>query len=237
MKRTLLTVALCIQVSTGCVVLSEGEDSRLHVTWDLVEGDANAQASCPPDAITVAIVSEPLDDGDFSLGDGDEVYDLFDCGDHIGRTGALAPGGYDVWVNILDADSNLLAQSGYQEVTLGPGEELALSYELSLDRGSFGLTWTITDGARTLGCGDVNAGEVRVASTLVSDEGTTYDDAFACVDRQAVTPGLPLGAYGVAVTLLDGKRVPMHAPFEIDASLDFGNAFVDLGNFQFVLEE
>lgn len=237
MKRTLVTVALCIQASTGCVVMSEGEDSRLNVTWDLVEGDDNAQASCSAEAITAEVVSEPLDDGDISLGDGDEVYDLFDCGEHIGRTGALAPGRYDVWVNILDSGGDLLAQSSYQEVALGPGEELALAYEISLDRGSFGLTWTITDGSRTLGCSGVNAGKVWVTSTLVSDGGTTYDDPFACTDGQAVTPGLALGAYDVAVTLVDGLGVPMHEPFEIESSLDFGNAFVDLGDFQFVLEE
>jgi hypothetical protein len=117
------------------------------------------------------------------------------------------------------------------------GEQRALSYEISLDRGSFGLTWTIADDGRSARCADVNAGEVRVASTLVGPDGTTYDDFFSCIDGEAITPGLVLGDYRVGVTLVDGARASLHQPLLIEASLDFGNAFVDLGSVEFALEE
>jgi hypothetical protein len=226
--------------SAGCVVVqSDGDepDGNLQVTWNLVAGDDNAPASCPPGVVTAAVVAEPVGDGDEILGDGDEIYDLFDCPDGSGRTGSLPAGQYVVWVDIYDRAGALVAQSGAQDVVLGAGEQRALMYEISLDRGSFGLTWSISDGVRATSCAAVNAGEVQVASTLAGPDGTTYDDFFSCADGTAVTPGLPLGDYRVAVTLVDGARVSLHQPLVIEESLDFGNAFVDLGNVEFALEE
>jgi hypothetical protein len=220
-------------------VQSDGDepDGNLHVTWNLVAGDDNALAACPPGAVTAAVVAEPVGDGDELLGDGDEIYDLFDCAGGSGRTGSLPSGRYVIWVDIYDRTGVLVAQSGAQDVVLDAGEQRALVYEISLDRGSFGLTWSISDGVRATTCAAVNAGEVQVASTLAGPGGTTYDDFFSCADGTAVTPGLPLGDYRVGVTLVDGARVSLHQPLVIEKSLDFGNAFVDLGNVEFALEE
>jgi hypothetical protein len=236
MNRTMLIAALCVQASAGCVVTSQGEDSRVRVRWNLVAGDDNAPAACPPGVVTAAVVAEPVSDGDDTLGDGDEIYDLFDCVDGSGRTDALPSGRYDIWVDIYDDADRLVAQSGLQEVVLGVGEQRDLVYEISLDRGSFGLSWSISDGASSTTCAAVNGGEVWVASTLAGPSGTSFDDFFRCTDGQAVTPGLPLGDYRVAVTLVDGVRLPLHQPLVLETALDFGNAFVDLGHIDFALE-
>lgn len=219
------------------MVTSDEPESRLQVTWNLVAGDDNAPANCPPGAVTAAVVAEPVSDGDNLLGDGDEIYDLFDCAGISGRTDPLPAGSYEIWVDIYDRANVLVAQSGLQDVVLGVGEQRALAYEISIDRGSFGLSWSISDGVRSTSCAAVNAGEVQVASTLVGPDGTTYDDFFSCADGTAVTPGLPLGSYRVGVTLVDGARAPLHQLLLIDASLDFGNAYVDLGSVEFALEE
>ncbi|HWN65994.1 MAG TPA: hypothetical protein VNM90_00075 [Haliangium sp.] len=240
MKRMMLVTTLwplCALQSAGCVVISEEPDSRLLVTWNLVTGDDNAPAACPPGAVTAAVVAEPVGDGDDFIGDGDEIYDLFDCAAGSGRTEPLPSGRYDVWVDIYNRVDQLVAQSGLQGVNLGVGEQRELAYELSIDRGSFGLTWSISDGVRATSCAAVNAGEVQVASTLVGPGGTTYDDFFSCTQGEAVTPGLPLGEYRVGVTLVDGARASLHQPLVIEGSLDFGNAFVDLGSVEFALEE
>lgn len=239
LSRMMLIAAFgaCAHASAACVVTSDDPDSHLQITWNLVAGDANAPSACPPGAVTAAVVAEPVSDGDNTFGDGDEIEDLFDCIDGAGETAPLPSGHYEVWVDILDRDNLLVAQSGLQEVVLGVGEKRGLVYEISVDRGSFGLTWAISDGVRTASCGEVNAGEVRVASTLVGAGGTTYDDFFSCTDSQAITPGLPLGEYQVGVTLVDGARASLHEPLVIETSLEFGNAFVDLGSIEFVLEE
>jgi hypothetical protein len=240
LSRMMLIAAVgaCAHASAACVVTSgDDPDSRLVVTWNLVAGDSNAPSACPPGAVTAAVVAEPVSDGDNTFGDGDEIQDVFYCIDGAGETAPLPSGHYEVWVDILDRDNLLVAQSGLQEVVLGVGEKRGLVYEISVDRGSFGLTWAISDGVRTASCGEVNAGEVQVASTLVGPGGTTYDDFFSCTAGQALTPGLPLGDYQVGVTLVDGVRAPLNQPLVIEASLDFGNAFVDLGSVEFVLEE
>ena len=237
MTRTMIITALCLLGSTGRVVTTEGEDSRVRVTWNLVEGADNAPSACPRGVVTAAVVSEPINDGDSTIGDGDEIYDLFDCAARIGQTGALPAGRYEVWVDIYDTADRLVAQSSSQVVDLGMGEQRDIVYDISLDHGSFGLGWTISDGRRSLSCSQVNGQEVWVASALVGPNGTTYDDFFQCVDGQAVTAALPLGAYDVGVTLVDGARQAMHEPLVIEASLDWGNAFVDLGSIDFALEE
>jgi hypothetical protein len=237
MKRLMLITALCAHASVACVVTSDDPDSRLHVTWNLVAGDENAPSACPPGVVTAAVVAEPLSDGDDRFGDGDEILDLFDCALRSGWTDPLPSGRYSIWVDVYNRAEQLVAQSSAQELVLGVGEQRALDYEISLDRGSFGLTWSITDGARSTSCADVNAGEVRVASTLVSPAGTSYDDFFLCTAGQAITPGLPLGDYRLAVSLVDGARASLHAPLVIEAALEFGNAFVDLGSIDFALEE
>jgi hypothetical protein len=238
-SKMMLIAALPLLASAGCVVHSDGDepDSRLTVTWNLVAGDDNAPAACPTGAVTAAVVAEPIGDGDNLLGDGDEIYDLFDCDAGPGRTGPLPSGRYEIWVDIYGRAQELLAQSGSQDVSLGAGEQRALAYEISIDRGSFGLAWSISDGVSTSSCAAVNAGEVHVASTLVGPGGTTYDDFFSCLDGVAVTPGLPLGSYRLGVTLVDGARASLHAPLVIEESLDFGNAFIDLGSIEFALED
>jgi hypothetical protein len=233
----IIITALCALAGTGCVVTTEGEDSRVRATWNLLAGSSNAPSACPRGVNTAAVVAEPLDDGDGALGDADEIYDLFDCSARTGQTGALAPGRYEIWIDIYDTGNRLVAQSRPQRVDLGMGDERDLVYEISLDHGSFGLGWTISDGRRVLSCSQVSGSEVWVASALVGANGTTYDDFFRCVDGQAVTPALPLGAYDVSVALVDGARQTMHEPLVIESSLDWGNAFVDLGSVDFALEE
>jgi hypothetical protein len=237
MKRLMFITALCAHASAACVVTSDDPDSRLQVTWNLVAGDDNAPSACPPGVVTATVVAEPLSDGDDTFGDGDEILDIFDCAVRSGWTDPLPSGRYLIWVDIYDRAEQLVAQSGAQELILGVGEQRALEYEISLDRGSFALTWSISDGVRGASCAEVNAGEVRVASTLVRPDGTSYDDFFPCTDGQAITPGLALGEYRVAVSLVDGARASLHAPLVIEAALEFGNAFVDLGSIDFALEE
>ncbi len=228
---------VALLVASGCVVTSETRDSQLEVSWTLVSGDDNRPTACGAGVATVALVSEPLDDGDALLGDGDETYDLFDCANGFGVTGRLAPGNYDIWIDVLDPSGALVAQSGYQTISLGFDESLDVGFDVSLDRGSFGLTWSLTDGLGVLSCSQVNGQELLVASTLVGPDSTGYDDYFSCVDGQAVTPGLPLGDYDISLVLLDGVGAAMHAPVEIQESLDIGNDFKDLGNFEFQLQE
>ncbi|ACY12779.1 hypothetical protein [Haliangium ochraceum] len=240
MSLAAMSLAAMSLAGSGCVVvtdMADEDDSRLSITWGLQAGDDNAPAACPPGA-TVAVISEPLDDGDYGLGDGDEIYDLYDCVDRAGVTGPLPPGSYDVWIDVIDeSGERLLAQSNFETATLGFGELRALDYDISLDRGSFYVTWELADDVRALSCAEASAGELRVDSRPELAPGASFEDFFSCSDGQALTPGLPLGDYRVVLGLVDDKRESVAAPEVLDGAIEFGNAFVDLGHFVFTLAD
>jgi hypothetical protein len=213
--------------ATGCIIVSDDDDETgyFNVSWNLTEGANDTTAStCPGD--TVEVVSERVG--------GTQFVDLYDCVDGSGETAALPLGDYNVWVNVKQGDT-LMAQSflGTASIDLD-GETVPIGFDIAIDGGYFGLTWSMTDDLADLTCGDVGAGGVSVLSTLIGPN-TGIDDIFDCTDGSATTPKLDLGDYTIVVSLLDAvDDSVLGASMPRETSLDYGNELNDLGNFEFV---
>lgn len=244
MRTFIETALLCMvlaQAGTACVTSSSGSSdgnmdtdaTALQVTWNLVEGAANAVTECP--AATARIGAEPIDDGDDFLGDGDEIYTDFDCTSTTGTIDDIPPGIYLVWVEVLDETDEMVAQSGSQEIEIRAGESASLEYTLSLDHGSIGLQWRITDGAAPLTCAEAGAVGIWVVSTR-EDSGEKFYDSLDCIDGAGSTRGLPVGNYQVEISLLDERNLAIGQSVSLQASIDFGSDYEDLGEVELVIE-
>lgn len=247
MKQLVLSMPFCLllaQMSAACVIEeseSEGSGSSpaprvtsLQVAWDLVVGDLNATAACPEAAASVQIVVEPLGDGSDAFGDGDELDVGFSCADTAGVIEGVSPGPHLVWVDIIDAEGALLAQSGTREVQVTAGARAELAYTISLDRGQLGLAWTITDGDATISCEDAGAATIWVVSTH-EDTGEELYDSFPCADGQGGTRGLPIGSYRGEILLLDQRNIAIGPPYVFQGVIEFGNDYHDLGTVELQL--
>ena len=263
MKNLVLATLLCsgmAQLGTGCLIVGDDDNNNpppppppdameapdaepppppetgdIQVTWTLLAGDAQEAVPCPPYGVDIVVIADP--DPEVS---GDEAPFMFDCVAGEGLAVELDPAIYDVWVELLDADGNLIAQSDIQEeVPLNPNQQVDLEFIFSLDRGRFAFTWTIIDGGQPATCQDVGAEEVGLLLTVA---GTTFADdyLFSCEAGEGVTDPLPIAdEYVGDIDLLDNSTSPPTVLGSADAAnmtLDYGNHFNDLGNFQFTVE-
>jgi hypothetical protein len=264
MKNFVLTALLCGSVAQlgGCIIVGDdgGSDpppppppdanepppdanepppgpGEFLVTWILLGGEVvggvQGEVTCPPNGVDIRITADPLD----TTGP-DEVF-LYLCTDGTAPADELEPGAYDVWVDLLDADENLIAQSDIQAgLVVDFDEVIPLDIEFSVDAGKFIFTWTITDDGVPTTCDDAGAEEVGLLLTVA---GTTFADdyLFPCEADQGVTRPLPIAdAYVGDIDLLDNSTVPPRVLGSADAAnmtLDYGNHLNDLGNFEFVL--
>jgi hypothetical protein len=234
MKKLVFAALLCggiAQLGTGCIITSSDPDEPIYydgtisASWTLVSGDANVQVGCPDGATTIEVVTENVDTGN-------QIVDQFDCVDGGGVI-ERAPGTYDIWTRLTD-DTALLtyAQSTLVTVSVEAGVDTPADFTFSIDRGSFYLTWDITDAGNPAGCDIADIGDVSVTSTVVGDPGTFYDDVTPCAQYEFTTPGLPLDSYVVSVALLDAaNELAVYVADPVEADIEYGNHFNDLGNF------
>jgi hypothetical protein len=267
MKKLVLATLLCGSVAQlgGCIIVGDddGDDpppppppdandpqpdantepppAQLVVSWTLLGGEpvdgVQGEVTCPPNGVDIFVTADP----DPAVAD-DETIFQYDCVDGVTVVEKLFPGTYDVWLELLDADGTLVAQSDIQEgVVLAPDELTELTFDFSVDRGKFALTWTILEAGAPSNCANVGADDVSLLLTI-ADTAEGDDFIFSCDAGQGVSDPLPLEEYVIVVTLLDSGLDPTDPaddevlgaseprPNEI---LKLGNDFVDLGNFTF----
>ena len=205
------------------------ESNQFLVRWQLLSGDSNASATCPSQVAEVQVVM--LDSSD------KEVVDLYDCADGSGLTQKLPDGVYDIYINMMDENKELFAQSGLIEAERldpdNPGP-VELVFSFSIDRGSFNLGWELKDGENATTCAALNLDKIAVTSTLAGDNGEVFDDTFDCADGQGDTKGLPLGMYTLSAQLShDGANVGESVSLE--GEIEFGNHYNILDAFVFDL--
>ena len=220
--KNLVFAALCCaglaQFATGCVVV---EPSTITATWSLVSGDNNAPTDCPAGATTIGMVS---------LGANDQLFvDLFDCEAGAGTTADMPVGAYYTYLNLQDDSGNILyAQSRGTDVTVFEEGDSPLTFEFSIDRGEFGVSWIIADGGVASDCDSVLATEFVLDHTDAN--GDLYaSDHFPCTDLAGVTPVIPLGDWTVSPSIIDDTQLAIAVGDPIDASIEYGNHFVQLG--------
>jgi hypothetical protein len=243
MKKLLWTTLLCsalAHLAAGCIIVTDPPPDPpppppgpgfLDVTWTLTAGVNDVPIAGCVEGVTTEVVTE-------NIATRAQYIDLFDCADSAGRTSQIAPGDYDVWVNVYNrrnlATADLIAQSGFLRVRVRSNEIVPVRFFFPAG-GFFTLTWSITDDfGPDAECDDVAADGVSVLSTLVGPN-TAIDDIFDCFRFEATTPQMLLGNYVVSVSLLDGNRSLNRINVADAYSLDYGNQVEDLGHFEFEL--
>jgi hypothetical protein len=238
MKNLVFASLLCgtlAQMGTGCIVTSGDPPvpGYFDVAWTLHEGrNATAIQGCGQGRIA-EVVAE-------NVRNKQQYIDLFTCTNRTGLTSSVPPGDYDVWVNVYNDDqlasADLIAQSGFQRVTVFDGETIPLDFFFPAG-GFFELTWSITDDfGPDAECADVGADGVSVLANLVGPN-TAIDDVFDCFELQAITPQMLLGEYVLSVSLLDGQESLNQVSTAEPARLEYGNHVYEIGHFEFLLDE
>lgn len=230
MKKLVFAALLCgsiAQMGTGCIFVTEDGDSEgvFQISWQLVAGDENAPAACPPEADTIQLNS-------LLEGSSEPIIDLYTCANGKGATAPLPFGNYTVWVNLLTPDGALYAQSAAQNAVLSPSDTgpVPVVFEMSLDRGFFGFQWAIVNPEGTqVTCDEAGAGEVSALSTVVADPNSFYEDLAPCTEGFMFSRALPLLRYTIAMQLLNAEMLAISEAVTEEAELTFGNEFLDLG--------
>lgn len=264
MKKLLLATLLCGSVAQlgGCIIVGDdGNDdpppppppppdamvepipSALVVSWTLLGGEPDAdgvqsEVTCPPNAVDVVVWADP----DPAV-TGDESMFPYDCVAGETMVEEVDPAVYDVWIEVLDAGGVLVAQSNIQEGVIVDAEELVeLTFEFSVDRGRFALTWTILENGVPSTCENVGATDVSLLVTVADNMEQSDDFLLDCAAGQGVSDPLLLEEY-VALAYLINTGLDPDDPADddilgeslprTDLILEYGNDFVDLGNFTF----
>jgi hypothetical protein len=201
--------------ATGCTSVGPGQ---FDVAWNLTPG-------CGTLGVTAEVTAQRA---------GGQTYiDLFDCSAGIGLTDPVPAGNYTVWVNILDASNNLVAQSFAVDVGLNDNQVVPLTFNILRDEAYIAASWEIVESGTDapLSCAEVGADGVSILATLVGPN-TATEDIFDCDNGADMTDPLPLGDYEVIVYLLDDEEV-LGDSNPRSVALDWGNQVEDLGHFIF----
>ncbi len=233
MKKLVFATLLLggLSQAVGCV--AGDEEAQFDVSWTLTAGDNDAVIDCGTAGVaTIKVTSSGATAGDF--------IDLFDCTDGYNATALLPLDDYTVWIDALDANDGLIAQSNSQLETLDlDGELVTVDFEFPTDGGFFALTWNVLDAYddSEITCDTAGAGGVEVVSTPVSNSGTFLSDIWDCTDFEGVTSKLPLDTYTVVVSLLEqGTDYSLGDSNPTTETLEWGNELIDLGNFDFAVD-
>ncbi len=243
MKHWIVAALFCTgiaQVGTGCILVDDDDDNdgrfepsvesnKFLVSWQLLTGDSNAQVACPSQVAEVQVVM--LDSSD------NQTVDSFDCADDNVLTEELPDGVYDIYINLMDENQELFAQSSViEDERLDPDNPgpVELVFSFSIDRGSFNLGWELKDGENAASCAALNLDKIAVTSTLAGENGEVFDDTFDCVEGQGDTKGLPLGVYTLSAQL-SADDANVGEAVSLEGEIEFGNHYNILEAFVFDL--
>jgi hypothetical protein len=236
MKKLVLTAALLgglAQLATGCLIVDDTDPpppppppldvGTITAEWNLVAGDNNDFAVDCDGGTTMTIVSVP------SIGD--PYFDSFECiPSGIATTAELPVDLYSVYLEVTDETGELLyaASLAQLDVAVDAGFDTQLSFEFSVNRGAFDVGWDVLDGGVAISCEDALATEFALDSTYV-DTGDLFVDTFPCTDYAGTTAVLPIGPWVVKPSIIDDTQLAVGEGLDMDASIDYGNHYYDLG--------
>lgn len=206
----------------------DGDNSttaEIDVTWHLVND--TAVATCPAGATTATIYAQ-------RAGDAQPFADLYLCSDGAGASMNLPAGDYTVWVELTDdPGTTLYAMSEDATLTLSPGETASADYQIDVANGFWDLSWILhTSGGAATTCAATNQNGVSVLSTAA---GTTnaVDSIWPCSNGESpnvvTTDPVTIGDQVVSISVLDNANNAIGSAPDINATIDYGNQFVDLG--------
>ncbi len=240
-----LAAFLIAAACPACVIHTTGDDTgggggggggpdlaTISARWSLRNMADGATTACPVGFDTAQLISQPVDATNLPVGD--PVVDLFDCGAGTGRSAALAPDVYQVWIEIRDhSGANLYAQSLSQFVDVRAQDE-AITTQILNDGGYFQLSWDLVGKAtqQPLNCAQIAGGvdAVEAISTSVADAHRFYTDKFTCEDHSGVTSGLLQGTYTISIDASNAGKSIGTAPTLASKVIHGQNQVTDLGH-------
>ncbi len=237
MKKLVFAALLLggLSQATGCII-SSGDDpvGYFDITWSL--SSANNEGC--GDAVTARVTSQDST--------GFEFVDLFDCVAGGGTSAPLPLDNYTVWVDLLDVNDALYAQSAAAATSIDiEGETVGVVFPITTDAGYMALSWTLEDDASgaALTCAEVGVSSVSVLATVVGGAATFVDDVFpcdmnsnSCDGTSCVTGEIDLGSHTVVVSVLDSSDLSLGESQPRTVDFTFGNQLEDLGNFTFLFQ-
>lgn len=274
MKNLVLVTLICggvAQLGTGCIIVGDDDGNNppppppdanepppdaepppgpgeFLVAWTLLGGDpvdgVQGEVTCPPNGVDIKITADP----DPGVADDEDIY-LYDCAVGAGPADGLPPGTYDIWIELLDADGTLVAQSDIElGVVLDFDEQIPLDFAFSVDSGTFGIAWIVLANGAPSTCEDIGANGMSLLLTVADNQELSDDFIFDCSAGKGESDPLPLFVDSVAVSyvaslsLIDVGADPIDpgddTVFKVlepvtDLKLDYGNDYVDLGTVTF----
>jgi hypothetical protein len=231
-KLALVCVTLgALSQATGCIITTDPDPDPTYgqfaVTWDLFgPGPDSVIVGCGNVGVTARVHSRR--EG------GPDYIDLFDCAVGNGVTAPLLTGTYSVWVDILDANNVLQAQSfAVTNRVLGTNQTPQINFDILRDEAYIEGTWEIVDENTDapLTCAQVGGTGVEFLVTL-SGSTTAYADIFPCEAGEGISDPIPLGTYELDVALLAGEAA-LTEPVNRQITLRYGQEILDLGHFIF----
>ena len=204
------------------VVVADG--ARLALEWDLAYLDGKAADCESADTPTVLLRLDPAPSGaPFSM--------TFPCEGGAGLASGVAPGTYEVTLDLVDTRGRTVASLTHPPVDLFYGTTTHLEEAALLPVQTWDLAWTIGQrGPQVFSCDDVNAASVEFTAQLSGASPDRY--LLPCHDYAALTSAIAPGDYRVRMLLLDhaGRTigdtgdglvsVTMNAPAVLDADFD-----------------
>jgi hypothetical protein len=232
MKKLVLSSLMTLLVSqaAGCIITSGEEDATILAQWSLKQQASNQIITCPPNITTAAVYSQEVDTSYRPIGQ--PIIDLYDCNDNSGRTAALAPSVYQVWVELTSEGGGTVHARSLSAFVDVIDEDKTFTTTLLNDGGYFQLDWSLVNSNTNapMSCAEAAATGVGVISTLVSNQSTFKDDKFTCEDGTGITGGLLGGTYTVAVDAFDAGGSISPAPVNLtNKVIGDRNQVTDLG--------
>ncbi|MEZ4367483.1 MAG: hypothetical protein R2939_14590 [Kofleriaceae bacterium] len=226
------TLLLATSSLVGCVVLDPGS---ISATVELQNAGPGALGACTPnDAIRINAIPRG------SLGTPQS--DLFNCDATTVTTALLDGGDYDIWLDYVH--DNFTPSDVFDDLVVGTtgtlaatiDGDLALAATIVLDHGFFVADFNITDGGAPQTCAQVvDENGISLIATL---SGTTAGEETLvdCEDGAIFSDPLPLGPYVVSMAILNSQDLSLGTSAPINASIDNGNEYEDLGTVEIPLD-
>jgi len=237
MKNAVLGSLLLASGSlVGCTVTTlEPGTISMDITLTSAGGGAVGAAQ-PSDAIRLNAI--PVGFG------GAPTSNLFNPVGGVYETLTLDGDDYDVWADYVNdngtpsnvADDFIVGTTSVVEVTVDGVLTPDLVVDLDLDKGFYSMEYQITDGGAPVNCGVVvDQNGISLVATIA---GTTYgeDTIYNCDDGAFFSDPFPLGPSVISVSVLNSEDLALGTSAPINAELEEGNDYEDLGTVQIPLD-
>lgn len=182
-------------VSFLALLIGCGSDDAGRVfvdaTWMFRTVAANTPLDCPADYPTV----------DLHIGD---HITTFDCSAGSGRSDGVAPGTYDVWLEVYAAEPRAsYATSQIKSLDLSLGDR-TFAYQFLTDGGVFTAAWRLLDGSgNEVDCDTAAAVGVVLEGIDESNPQVDNTDELDCADGQGTSFAYAARSYRVDLEAVD----------------------------------